>query len=104
MLHANRGGDMDTSQPRTLTDSVEADPKQADVTLRRAAARWSLYDARDVMTARRVSLKVPIPDSPWSTDAILQESALLARVGAHPHIVTLHDHIRLRDGRPVLVL
>src|SRR4051794_26444750 len=104
MLHANRGSDMGMTRTRTRSRPVEADPRFADVTLRRAAARWSLYDARDVMTACRVSLKVPIPDSPWSTDAILQESALLARVGAHPHVVTLYDHIRLRDGRPVLVL
>src|SRR3954453_9289063 len=95
---------MGMTRTRTRTRPVEADPRFADVTLRRAAARWSLYDARDVLTARRVSLKVPIPDSPWATDAILHEAALLERLRDHPQIETLYDHIRLLDRRPVLVL
>jgi serine/threonine protein kinase len=35
---------------------------------------------------------------------VLHEAAILGRIGSHPHVVTLYEQIRLRDGRPALVL
>ena len=85
--------------------AVRTDPRFADVTLLHAEARHLLYDARDAVTGRRVVLKVPSrAGSAWASDAIEQEGVILGRIGGHPHVVTLYEQVRLRDGRPALVL
>ncbi|MGN6609139.1 MAG: protein kinase domain-containing protein, partial [Jatrophihabitans sp.] len=89
---------------RSKNDAIAADPRFADVELLRAEPRSAIYDAR-LQDGRRVLVKAThTGESAWTSEPILQEAALLGRVGHHPNIITMYEQIRLRDGRPALVL
>lgn len=62
------------------------------------------YEGRQVSTNRQVALKVLHTPTPQAVDAIERESRVLARLAAHPNIVTMLERVELADGRPVLVL
>src|SRR4051794_250830 len=77
-----------------------------DVRLVRAGSRFTIYEGREVGANRIVAIKVPdgSGSSPWLYEVAEHEAAVLANVGAHPHIVTLYQRITLDDGRPALLL
>src|SRR4051795_8007528 len=77
-----------------------------DVRLVRAGSRFTIYEGREVGANRMVAIKVPdgSGSSPWLYEVAEHEAAVLANVGAHPHIATLYKRITLDDGRPALLL
>lgn len=90
---------------RARHETVEADPRFAEVALLRAERRSLIFEARTVANGRRVVLKVPErAGSAWAVEAVVQEAAILGRIGAHPHVISLYEQVRLKDGRPALVL
>ncbi|MCU1659147.1 MAG: protein kinase/LuxR family transcriptional regulator [Pseudonocardiales bacterium] len=72
----------------------------------RTGRQATLYRAWDIPTAQTVALKVlDVGDrSPRAIEAFDRESTVLAALGSHPNIVTLHRRLNLSDRRPVLVL
>ena len=77
----------------------------ADVRLVRAGARFTVYDGRDLEANRRVAVKIPDETSAaWLHEVLENEAALLATIGAHPHVITLYEQVKLDDGRPALLL
>ena len=76
----------------------------ADFQLRERSGWASLYSAREPATGRRVAVKVLDPAAPQFAHEVLErEAGYLARLGAHPHIVTWYERTVLADGRPALV-
>jgi serine/threonine protein kinase len=76
-----------------------------DVRLLRAGTRFTIYAGREVGPNREVVIKVPDEaGAGWLHEVLDNEAAVLAEVGAHPHIVTLYQRFNLDDGRPALLL
>jgi serine/threonine protein kinase len=76
-----------------------------DGRLLRSDARFAVYAARDTEHGRAVSVKTPVdPHASWLADQLVHEADVLTRIGAHPHIVALHERTSLPDGRQALVL
>lgn len=89
---------------RPLTGAGLGD-RFGDARLLRSGARFDLLEARDATTNRTVVLKVPPANSgAWLHDALAHEGRVLARLGAHPNILTCYQRLELADGRPALVL
>jgi serine/threonine protein kinase len=85
---------------------AELGQRFTDVRLVRAGSRFTIYEGREVGSNRTLAIKVPdgSGSSPWLYEVAEHEAAVLALVGAHPHIVTLYQRITLDDGRPALLL
>lgn len=77
----------------------------SDVALLGAGRRSTVYRAIEEGTRRPVALKVLGTDgaTPAALEAFARESAVLAALGGHPHIVTLYRTMG-DPARPVLVL
>ena len=90
---------------RNWLAGAELGHRFADVRLLRAGSRFTIYAGRETATNRRVVIKVPDEaGATWLRDVLDNEAAVLAEVGAHPHIVTLYQRFTLDDGRPALLL
>ncbi|MEO9139510.1 MAG: serine/threonine-protein kinase [Jatrophihabitans sp.] len=77
----------------------------SDVHVLRAGSQFTVYDAFEDATRRRVALKVPDANrTSWLCDVLRAEGRVLAAVGGHPNIVTLLQSFDLHDGRPALML
>jgi serine/threonine protein kinase len=76
-----------------------------DARVLRTGSRFSLLQAHDRTTHRDVVIKLPGAGSgSWLHDALEAEGRVLAALGGHPHILTCYQRIRVRDGRPALLL
>jgi serine/threonine protein kinase len=66
----------------------------------------TVYEARELATARLVALKaLSAPESSQAAvESFAREAAALGAVGSHPHVLTLLRASHAADGRPVLVL
>src|SRR3954452_10256280 len=96
---------MAVASPNWLA-GAELGQRFTDVRLVRAGSRFTIYEGREVGSNRTLAIKVPdgSGSSPWLYEVAEHEAAVLALVGAHPHIVTLYQRITLDDGRPALLL
>ena len=71
-----------------------------------AGGMGDVYLAEDLQLPRRVALKTVLPELAENEDVrkrIERECQSHAKIGAHPHIVTLHDRLE-EDGRIYLVM
>src|SRR3954454_18421568 len=93
-------GARDAAAPRT-----DGAPQFADLRLLDTVGHMSHYAAREHGTGRAVTLKVVDADAPdFVVEGLDREAEYLARLGSHPHIVTLYQRTTLADRRPALVL
>ena len=90
---------------RNWLAGAELGHRFAEVRLLRAGSRFTIYAGRETSTDRRVVIKTPDEaGAGWLREVLDNEAAVLAEVGTHPHIVTLHQRFVLDDGRPALLL
>jgi serine/threonine protein kinase len=90
--------------PTNWLAGAELGHRFTDVRLLRAGSRFTIYEGRDTASQRLIVLKVPDGGSPWLSEVVEHEAAVLAAISSHPHVVTLYQRIALDDGRPALVL
>jgi len=84
---------------------AELGDRFGDVRLLSAGSRCTVYLGREKDTGRQVAIKVPDGRAePWLHEVLDREADILARVGAHPNIVTHYQRYTLDDGRPALVM
>jgi len=84
---------------------AELGDRFTDVRLQSAGTRCTVYVGTEQSAQRQVAVKVPDENiGPWLHDVLDHEADILARVGAHPNIVTYYERYALTDGRPALVM
>ncbi|TAM91608.1 MAG: serine/threonine protein kinase, partial [Jatrophihabitans sp.] len=90
---------------REIAVSPELFPGFHDVAVLGVGRRSTVYRAVEDGTGRPVALKVVGTEgaTPAALEAFARESAVLAALGSHPHIVTLYRTLAVAP-RPILVL
>jgi serine/threonine protein kinase len=90
---------------RPAVPGVQFGPRFTDLALMRAGRRFRHLEARDVATGRRVVLTTPAnPNAAWTSAALDRAATVHARIGAHPHVLTMFERLVGSAGVPALVV